>query len=79
MKLSEVQLTGQRINVQTKTDAWREMSTERSRQAYIEDYGDVEVVEKEGRPNWFEVPAFKAQIDRYVEAKAKDCAIWGCE
>jgi hypothetical protein len=79
MKISEINLTGQEIRVQTKTDAWAIIWSEYQLQMYIQEFGDVEIIEKDNCENWFEVPAFKDQIASYVEMKIADCARWGCE
>jgi hypothetical protein len=79
MKISEINLTGQEIHVQTKTDAWAIIWSEYQLQMYMQEFGDVEIVEKPDDKGWFEVPAFKDEIASYVEMKIADCAKWGCE
>jgi hypothetical protein len=79
MKISEINLTGQEIRVQTNTDAWAIIWSEYQLQMYIQEFGDVEIVERQHDKGWFEVPAFKEQIASYVEMKIADCARWGCE
>lgn len=48
---------------------------------YILKFGNQKIVGESGkiRKNYFSVPAFAEKRQLYSEAKAKDCAIWGCE
>jgi len=63
--------------IETKTDIVRYVETEASREGYIAEFGDVSVVWDAEYRTW-RVPAFKAEIDKYCEAKAIQCARWGC-
>ena len=74
MKISELQLP---FRVETTSDAVAIIDTEFQRNAYIEQYGDVDALVNDAAPLW--VPEFAQQIAEYTAAKASDCAKWGCE
>ena len=64
-------------SVQTKTDAHRMIGNERHAQSYIDEFGDVEIVlNTEYAPYW-EVPAFKAEVDEYSKLKQAYCNQFG--
>ena len=64
--------------IETKTDAYRVLSNESEKEKYIAEFGDVVIVfDKEY--NVYRVPEFADAIRVYSEAKAIDCAKWGCE
>ena len=65
-------------HVETRTDAHQILLTESHRAAYVAEYGNVEV-EYNAEYKYWRVPAFAAEVAAYTAAKAKDCAIWGCE
>ena len=64
------------INVETTTDATRRLSDGWSLTNYIKQYGDVEV-EYDAKYKVYRVPAFKAERDSYIAAKAEHCRRWG--
>jgi hypothetical protein len=69
------------IQVETKTDAVRLIYNDSSLQQYIYEYGDVEVETNYNcryNPRLLSVPSHREAVDRYTEAKIKDCARWGC-
>jgi hypothetical protein len=77
MRLSDILLIRE-IRVETTSDAYRIIASERDRASYVGEYGDVEV-EHDPEYDVFRVPAFRAAIDEYTELKAADCRRWGCE
>jgi hypothetical protein len=82
MKISELQLTGEKQLVATDTDAMRVISTEWDIEQYIRTFGDVEIVKDTTHvafTNHWGVPSLKAKADAYTEAKARDCQRWGSE
>jgi len=85
MRLSEVKITAtngnEGIRVETTTDALRVMWIDERfgdvhRERYIEQFGDVEV-EYDEKYNTYRVPAFKAERDSYIAAKAEHCRRYG--
>lgn len=78
MKVSDLPTNNVRILIETKTDALREIGSVKSAAAYIEEFGDVEVV-YDNYYRWYRVPAFAQERETYKKFKTRDCAIWGCE
>tara|TARA_R110000744_G_scaffold226760_1_gene345114 strand:+ start:85 stop:408 length:324 start_codon:yes stop_codon:yes gene_type:complete len=84
MKISSLEFTTemredvwQGHSVQTKTDAHRMIGNERHAQSYIDEFGDVEIVlNTEYAPYW-EVPAFKAEVDEHSKLKQAYCDQYG--
>jgi len=76
MKASEIALDGTtRIKIDTRTDARRIIITPKHLADYIQQYGDVEVIET--KPNIYKVPKFAEIIAEYTQLKAVDCARYG--
>ena len=69
------------IRDRTTTDAYQVIRDDWSLNRYIEQYGDVEVVHEPNAGSKvckaYSVPAFKAERDRYIAAKAESCSRWG--
>lgn len=78
MKVSSLPTNNVKILIETKTDSLREIGCANSAAAYIEEFGDVEVV-YDSNYRWYRVPAFVQEREIYVKLKTQDCAIWGCE
>jgi hypothetical protein len=78
MKVSDLVLDGREYAIQTKTDAYRLVRSELSRDNYIAEFGDVDIVPGHTE-NWYVVPAHAEVVAEYVAAKARACEIWGCE
>jgi hypothetical protein len=85
MKISEIKIETKQVrswqsstgfHVETKTDAYQVIDTEKRREMYIAQYGDVETVYDE-RFKVYRVPAFKAEIEAYTKMKAAHCARYG--
>ena len=84
MKVSNLEFTTEmRENVwrghsveKPKEDAHRMIGNERHAQGYIEDFGDVEIVFNT-EYNYWEVPAFKAEIAEYSKLKQAFCDQFG--
>ena len=85
MKLSEIKITAinsnDGIRVETTTDALRviwidERFGNAHLDSYIEQFGDVDV-EYDAERRVYCVPAFKAERDSYIAAKAEHCRRWG--
>ena len=83
MRVSELKFTPemredvwQGHSVQTTSDAHRMIGKERHAQGYIEDFGDVEIVFNTDY-NYWEVPAFKAEIAEYSKLKQAYCDQFG--
>ena len=79
MKVSDLEFTNemrqdvwQGHSVQTKTDAHRMLGNERHAQNYIDEFGDVEIV-LNTEYNYWEVPAFKAELAEYSKLKQAYC------
>lgn len=64
--------------VETTSDAIAIIDNMSQHHAYIQQYGDVEVV-YDSRNTLWKVPSFSNQIKTYTAAKARDCAKWGSE
>ena len=86
MKVSNLEFTaemsksvwsGHRVEM-PNTDAQRYVSSDKAATDFIAEFGDVEIVldEKYGH---YAVSAFAESRKRYSDAKAIDCARWGCE
>ena len=78
MKVSQLKLTSRTL-VETTTDACQVLTNENQRRMYIDQFGDVEVIEEQDEYSVHRVPAFAAQIAAYTKMKAADCIRWGCE
>lgn len=84
MKISDLKVLGaETVFVETNTDSLRHISREWDKDQFIAEFGDVEIVLNTSHP-WkgrkvYSVPAFAESRKAYSEAKAKECAIWGCE
>ena len=80
MKVSEINITDEtkRIAVETPTDAQRLLYSERQRERYIAEFGDVEV-EYDTYYKKYTVSAHKLQRDSFIAAKAAHCTKWGSE
>ena len=80
MKISNLKFTSEmRENVwrghsveKPREDACRMIGNEQHAQNYIEEFGDVEIVNT-GRGNHWEVPAFKVGRDEYGKLKQAYC------
>ena len=69
---------GRGIQIETKTDAYQVVWDKYSLQRYLDQYGDVQV-EWDNKHKVYRVPAFRADIEKFIAVKAKDCETWGCE
>jgi len=80
MRVSEINITDEtkRIAVETPTDAQRLLYSERQRERYIAEFGDVEV-EYDTYYKKYTVSAHKLQRDSFIAAKAAHCTKWGSE
>ncbi len=76
MKVSQINFVSA-IRIETLTDAHR-IVTKDNIDGYIAAFGDNEVV-LDTTYNVYRVPAFAERIAKYVAAKIKDCARFGCE
>ena len=78
MLVSELPLDGSaEFMVQKKDDSYRIIKTESTLNAYIEQFGDVEIVHRHGR--FYDVPAHAPYAERFMAAKAAWCNQYGCE
>lgn len=75
MKISQLTLPAR---VETTTDAYAELTSEYHRDNYIGRYGDMTVT-YDSVCRVYRVPVWAEQIASYTAAKARDCAIHGCE
>ena len=80
MLVSEINITDEtkRIAVETPTDNCRLLYSERERELYIAEFGDVEV-EYDEYYKRYRVAAHKLQRDSFIAAKAAHCTKWGSE
>jgi len=81
MKISSLEFTTEMLNdawkghsvEMPKTDALRSVSNPKAAAAFIDKFGDVEIVlNTEYSPRW-EVPAFKTERDEYGKLKQAYC------
>jgi len=79
MRVTEIRLTGEFYKrIETTTDAIRLVRNEEDRARYIEEFGNV-VVRYDADFKVYRVEEFNEQREAFTAAKARDCAIWGCE
>ena len=78
MRVSEINITDEtkRIAVETPTDSSRLLYSERERELYIAEFGDV-VVEYDAYYKKYTVSAHKVERDAYIALKAAHCTKWG--
>lgn len=73
--------------VESDTEALNIISTQKHVDLYIATYGNQEIKLERKTENrdytkisyYYSVPSFAEKRRVYSEAKARDCAIWGCE
>jgi hypothetical protein len=78
MKVSELQLTGEKILVDTNKDSQRIIHNTNDLRMYIEDFGDLVIV-FDPKHKRYNVPAFAKAQQIYNETASAHCAEWGCE
>ena len=77
MNVNQIELS-RNTRVEGDTDANHILSNQFQLDQYVARFGNVEVVWDD---DWtvYRVPSLDAKRNLYCEAKAKDCARWGCE
>lgn len=65
-----------RARIETKSDAHQMLTTEKSKERYMAEYGDV-VVEYDSEYKVWRVPSFAKEIAAYCKMKAAHCARYG--
>jgi hypothetical protein len=77
-RVSDINITDEtkRIAVETPTDSCRLLYSERERELYIAEFGDVEV-EYDTYYKRYAVPAHTHQRLAYIALKAAHCTKWG--
>ena len=83
MKASQI-TPGKNVEIQTRTDARRILTTQWALDQWIAEYGDCDVVytTHSDYPQWgyyYLVPSLQDQINRFREGKEKAMARYGCE
>ena len=75
MKVSQIEINNENIEIETTSDAIVFIGNEEQRQRYIATYGDVETE----RDNYgvYRVPSFAVQIEAFKRIKARACARYG--
>lgn len=76
MKVSDL-TPGNNVAVELpNTDALALLVNDYNKQLYLDNHGDLDIVQ-DGRV--YRVPAFAEGRQAFSGAKARDCAVWGCE
>ena len=85
MKISDLQFSDKMENdawlghcIETLTDAHRVINNRKSRNQFIDVFGDVKI-EYDEKYKVYRVPAFAKMIARYTAAKQIECDRWGSE